>query len=124
MTMLAGLPLINPAAADVLTAVRLGLTLVRSAAASVAAGPAPVPNPAPSPVPGLQAPLETIIAWIKWLMFFLGVIGLLICAGQMTIGRRNRHSFAADGAAGIPWVLGGVSLVTISSAVIAEFIHP
>lgn len=102
-----------------------GLLLVHLAASVLAAGkPPPVPNPAPVPVPGLQAPLDTIIAWIKWLMFFLGVIGLLICAGQMTIGRRNRHAFAADGAAGIPWVLGGVSLVTISSAVIAEFIHP
>jgi hypothetical protein len=123
MTMLTGLPLLHFAAADVLTAARLGLPLVRAFAAGML-GAAPVPNPAPSPVPGLQAPLDTIIAWIKWLMFFLGVIGLLICAGQMTIGRRNRHSFAADGAAGIPWVLGGVSLVTISSAVIAEFIHP
>ena len=55
---------------------------------------------------------------------YLGVIGLLICAAQMAIGRRNRHSFAADGAAGIPWVLGGVSLAVIAAGVIGVFLHP
>jgi hypothetical protein len=92
--------------------------------ALAAGAAAPVPNPAPIPVPGLQGPLTTIIGWGKWIMFFLGVIGLLICAGQMAIGRRNRHSFAADGAAGIPWVLGAVSLAVIAPAVIGAFIHP
>jgi hypothetical protein len=97
--------------------------LVHHALAAGAILAASVPDPPPVPVPGLQAPLDTIIGWGKWLMFFLGVIGLLICAGQMAIGRRNRHSFAADGAAGIPWVLGAVSLAVIAPAVIGAFIH-
>ncbi len=83
-----------------------------------------VPNPAPLQVPGLAGPLNTIIGWGKWLVMYLGVIGLLICAAQMAIGRRNRHSFAADGAAGIPWVLGGVSLAVIAAGVIGVFLHP
>jgi hypothetical protein len=90
-------------------------------AAAIAAG---VPNPAPTPIPGLQGPLDTVIGWGKWLLFFLGVIGLLICSGQMAIGRKNRHSFAADGAAGIPWVLGGLSLAAVSSGVAGVFLHP
>jgi hypothetical protein len=82
-----------------------------------------VPNPGPVPIPGLTGPLDTVVGWGKWLMMFLGIIGLLICAGQMMIGRRNRHSFAADGAAGIPWVLGGLSLVAISTGVVTVFLN-
>jgi len=82
-----------------------------------------VPNPAPAPVPGLSGPVNTIIGWGKWLVMTLGVVGLLICGGQMAIGRRNRHSFAADGAAGIPWVLGGISLATIAAGVVTVFLH-
>jgi hypothetical protein len=81
-----------------------------------------VPNPAPQEVPGLKGPVNTIIGWGKWMVMGLGVIGLLICAGQMAIGRRNRHTFAADGAAGIPWVLGGLSLAAISSAIVGVFL--
>jgi hypothetical protein len=92
-----------------------------AAGAVTAAG---VPNPAPAPVPGLAGPVNTIIGWGKWLVMSLGVIGLLICGGQMAIGRRNRHSFAADGAAGIPWVLGGLSLATIAAGVVTVFLHP
>ena len=91
-----------------------------AAAAVTAAGP---PNPGPIPVPGLGPPINTIIGWGKWLVMCLGVIGLLICGGQMTIGRRNRHTFAADGAAGIPWVLGGLSLAAISGALVTVFLH-
>ena len=96
--------------------------LLHLAAGTVTA--AGVPNPAPVPVPGLAGPVNTIIGWGKWLVMSLGVIGLLICGGQMAIGRRNRHSFAADGAAGIPWVLGGLSLATISAGVVTVFLHP
>lgn len=98
--------------------------LVHQALVTGGALAADVPDPAPVQIPGLEGPLDTIIGWGKWLMFFLGVIGLLICAGQMAIGRRNRHSFAADGAAGIPWVLGACSLAVIAPAVIGAFIHP
>jgi hypothetical protein len=93
-----------------------------AAGAVTVVGPGPVPNPGPLPVPGLAGPITTIIGWGKWLVMCLGVVGLLICAGQMTIGRRNRHSFAADGAAGIPWVLGGLSLAAISAPLVAVFL--
>lgn len=107
------------------------LLAAQHAAALLAGGPAKspapapaIPNPVPVPVPGLQAPLDTVIGWGKWLMFFLGIIGLIMCAVQMAIGRRNRHSFAADGAAGIPWVLASLALVAISSGVVGVFLHP
>jgi hypothetical protein len=80
------------------------------------------PNPAPQAPPGLTAPVTTIIAWFKWGVLVAGVAGLLICALQMAIGRRNRHTFAADGAAGIPWVLGGLSLAAVASAIVGVFL--
>jgi hypothetical protein len=82
----------------------------------------PVPNPAPIPIPGMQVPMNTIIGWGKWLADAIAVLGLGACGVMMMAGRRNRHSFAADGAAGIPWVLGGAILVTIGSGIIGVFL--
>lgn len=81
-----------------------------------------VPNPAPASVPGLTGPVSTIISWAKWGVLVSGVIGLLIAAGKMTIGHRNRSAFAADGATAIPWVLGGLSLSLIAAYVVGAFL--
>ena len=80
------------------------------------------PNPAPQAPPGLTAPVTTIIAWGKWGVLVCGVAGLLICAGKMAIGHRNRASFAADGATGVPWVLGGLSLAAVAAAIVSVFL--
>ncbi len=80
------------------------------------------PNPAPTPPPGLQGPVTTMVAWGKWGVLVCGVAGLLICAGKMAIGHRNRATFAADGATGIPWVLGGLSLAAIAASVVRVFL--
>jgi len=88
---------------------------------------APTPNPPsggggldPDPVapPGLAALGTTFIAWAKWTLRICGVIGLIICGIMMTIGRRQRSAFAADGAAGIPWVLGGLTLGAIAAIIV------
>ena len=89
--------------------------------AAVAAGPAP-PNPAPQAPPGLEKPVTTIVAWGKWGVLVCGVAGLLMCAGKMAIGHRNRATFAADGATGIPWVLGGLSLAAVAAAIVGVFL--
>jgi hypothetical protein len=81
-----------------------------------------VPNPAPQAPPGLTKPVATIIAWGKWAVLICGVTGLLICAGKMAIGHRNRATFAADGATGVPWVLGGLSLAAVATAIVGVFL--
>jgi hypothetical protein len=81
-----------------------------------------VPDPAPSAPPELGEPVNVIISWGKWGVLVCGVAGLLICAGQMAIGRKNRSSFAADGATGVPWVLGGLSLVATAASVVEMFV--
>jgi hypothetical protein len=81
------------------------------------------PNPAPQAPPGLTKPVTTIIAWGKWGVLVCGVAGLLICAGKMAIGHRNRATFAADGATGVPWVLGGLSLAAVAAAISSVFLR-
>jgi hypothetical protein len=81
-----------------------------------------VPDPAPQAPPGLSGKVNTILGWGKWGVLICGVAGLLVCGGKMTIGHRNRASLAADGAAGIVWVLGGLSLVAASAGIVAVFL--
>src|SRR5437868_671755 len=50
-----------------------------------------------------------------------GTMRMPACA-KMAIGHRNRATLAADGATGIPWVLGGLSLVAASAAIVAVFL--
>lgn len=82
-----------------------------------------VPNPAPKAPPGLTRPVDTVLAWGKWGVLVAGVAGLLVCGAKMAIGHRNRASFAADGATGVPWVLGGLSLAAVSSAIVGVFLR-
>jgi hypothetical protein len=81
-----------------------------------------VPNPPMQAPPGLSAPVNTILGWGKWGVMVCGVAGLLISGGKMTIGHRNRASFAADGATGIPWVLAGLSLAAVAAAIVGVFL--
>ena len=84
-------------------------------------GSVKAPDPAPSAPPGLEDKISTLVAWGKWAVLVCGVAGLLICGGQMAIGRKNRSSFAADGATGIPWVLGGLSLAATAASIVDFF---
>jgi hypothetical protein len=83
---------------------------------------APVPDPAPQAPPGLAAKVNIVLAWGKWGVLICGVAGLLISGGKMAIGHRNRSALAADGATGIPWVIGGLSLVAASAGIVAVFL--
>ena len=81
-----------------------------------------VPNPAPVAPPGLARRVSTLLAWWKWGSLVAGVFGLIACGAMMAIGRRNRSNLAADGAAGIPWVLAGLTLIALSSGIVAVFV--
>ena len=81
-----------------------------------------VPNPAPQAPPGLTGDANTILGWGKWGVLICGVAGLLISGGTMAIGHRNRSTLAADGAANIPWVIGGLSLVAASAGIVGVFL--
>lgn len=94
----------------------------------LAAGATPAPtidpnfNPAPSPPPGMQAAANILFGWAKWILLGAGILGLMFCAGQMIMGRRNRSATAVDGAVGIPWVLAGLSLASLGPFVVAQML--
>ncbi len=106
----------------------LALTIHHASTASPGIPPLPgrlavtVPNPAPHAPPGLARTVNTLLAWWKWLALMAGVFGLVGCGAMMALGRRNRHSLAADGATGIPWVLAGLTLIALSSGIVGVFI--
>ncbi len=76
------------------------------------------PNPTPAPIPGLGDVANTFLGWAKWTLIIAGVLGMMICGGMMILGRRNRSSTAVDGAAGIPWVLGGLTVGAIAATIV------
>jgi len=41
----------------------------------------------------------------------------MFCGIMMMIGRRNRSQLAAEGASGIPWVIGGLSVVSLAAGI-------
>jgi hypothetical protein len=81
------------------------------------------PPPTPVAPPGLQVMGDTFLSWLAWILRICGIGGLMACGVMMAIGRRNRSSMAADGAAGIPWVLGGLTLGAVATLLVA-FILP
>ena len=77
-----------------------------------------VPNPAPVAPPGLSGPANLLLGWLKWSGLVAGVVGFAICSIMMILGRRNRSNMAVDGATGIPWVLAGLSLMSLASGLV------
>jgi hypothetical protein len=77
-----------------------------------------VPNPPPQAPPGLEQSANTFIGWMKWGGLVGGMVGMLICGIMMMVGRRNRSATAVDGASGIPWVLGGLTVVSLASGIV------
>lgn len=89
-----------------------------AAAPTPGGGTGGIPNPAPIAPPGMDAPAAMLLGWLKWVGILAGLVGFGLCAIMMILGRRNRSSMAVDGAAGIPWVLGGLSLISLSSGIV------
>ncbi len=83
---------------------------------------AAVPNPGPLAPPGMAGPAAQLLGWLKWVGLVSGVVGLGMCAVMMILGRRNRSNMAVDGASGIPWVLGGLSLMTLSAGLVGALL--
>lgn len=71
-------------------------------------------DPDPKAPTGLDGIASDWIAWAKWGALVAGVIGLIVSGIMMAIGRRNRSHLAGEGAAGIPWVVAGLSLAAMA----------
>jgi hypothetical protein len=98
------------------------LDVVHTTAQHLLAAPLAPPDPAPTAIPGMGPVADQFLGWLKWILVVGGVGGLLICGIMMAVGRRNRSAFAADGAAGIPWVLGGLALGAVAATIVGTVI--
>ena len=83
---------------------------------------AAVPNPGPIAPPGMAGPASQFISWMKWVGIVAGLIGFGMCAIMMILGRRNRSNMAVDGATGIPWVLGGLSVMSLAAGIVGALV--
>ena len=83
-------------------------------ATALAALPAAISNPSPQAPAGVSATVTELLAWGKWIAFVCGVAGLIVSGIMMMLGRRNRSQMSADGAIGLPWVIGGLSVVVLA----------
>ncbi|MBO2464937.1 hypothetical protein [Actinomadura violacea] len=99
----------------------VAVRLTNAAALAFAPSPAPsgggggkLDDPAPKAPKGLEGIASDWIAWAKWGALVAGVIGLIVSGIMMAIGRRNRSHLAGEGAAGIPWVVAGLSLAAMA----------
>ena len=99
--------------AHVSAAVTTGKTLLYRAAVGLqAAGFDPGQGTAP---PG-SAKIETVIRWVAWIVFALGVVGLLIVAGRMML--KHKRGEGEEAASGLTWVLGGCIVAASAGALV------
>ncbi len=82
-----------------------------------------VPNPGPVAPPGMEGPATQLLGWMKWVGIIAGLVGFGMCSLMMILGRRNRSNMAVDGASGIPWVLGGLSLMALSAGIVGAVLQ-
>jgi hypothetical protein len=79
------------------------------------------PNPPPAVPPGLGAFADQILGWMKWGVLVAGVIGILVCAIMIILGRRNRSSTAYEGLVGSAWILAGLALASVAAVIVGAF---
>lgn len=79
------------------------------------------PNPPPTAPPGLDALAAQLLGWLKWGVIFAGLIGILVCAIMLIVGRRNRSATAYEGLVGSAWILGGLGLASIAALIVGAF---
>ena len=58
---------------------------------------------------------------MKWGVLVAGVIGILVCAIMIILGRRNRSATAYEGLVGSAWILGGLALASVAAVVVGAF---
>ncbi len=82
---------------------------------------AQVPNPEPAPPPGLGELAGQMLGWLKWGVLVCGIVGILICAMMLIVGRRNRSATAYEGLVGSAWVIGGLALASVAALLVGAF---
>lgn len=82
---------------------------------------AAVPDPGPTAPPGFAELAGNLLGWLKWGVLVAGVLGILVCALMLIIGRRNRSATAYEGLVGSAWVIGGLALASVAALLVGAF---
>ena len=80
---------------------------------------ATVPDVDPQEPPGLKPYVDLLLGWYFWIAIVLAAPSLAYCGTKMYLAMNGRTHAAAAGAAGIPWVLGGLTLVLLSTGIVS-----
>jgi hypothetical protein len=79
-----------------------------------------IPNPGQgTPPPGADK-LETMLAWLAWIVFGLCVTGVLIVAGRMAI--RHQKGEGGGHAASLVWVMTACVLAGSASLIVTQIV--
>lgn len=81
-----------------------------------------VPDGEPALPDGVGEFFSQLIGWAKGSVLALGVLGMIACGAMMIVGRRHRSATAVEGAAGIPWVLGGIFLASTAATLVGAVV--
>lgn len=81
-----------------------------------------VPDGEPALPDGVGEFFSQLIGWAKGSVLALGVLGMIACGAMMIVGRRNRSATAVEGAAGIPWVLGGIFIASTAATLVGAVV--
>ncbi|MFC9298491.1 hypothetical protein ACFTWH_28015 [Streptomyces sp. NPDC057011] len=79
-------------------------------------------NQGPASPPGMDTIMPKWVGWAKYFAIGAGILGIIACGIMMMVGRRNRSHLAAEGANGLLWVLGGLSVVTLAAGVVPSIV--
>jgi hypothetical protein len=82
----------------------------------------PVSSPSPRAPEGIGAVADQLISWLTWGALAAGVVGLLVCAGMVVVGRRHRGGLAQDGLVGSLWVVTGLTLASLAAVLVGAFV--
>ncbi|MFD5372088.1 hypothetical protein [Streptomyces sp. NPDC127103] len=100
------------------------MSLMNAVSDAVALAPMDGPgwNAPPAAPPGMGAIMPKWVGWAKYFAIGAGILGIIACGIMMMVGRRNRSHLAAEGANGLLWVMGGLSVVTLAAGVVPAIV--
>jgi hypothetical protein len=81
----------------------------------------PASTSSPQAPPGIGVLADQLISWLTWGALAAGVVGLLVCAGMVVVGRRHRGGLAQDGLVGSLWVVTGLTLASLAAVLVGAF---
>ena len=82
-----------------------------------------IPDTPASLPAGLSQAAAKIFGWAKGAVYALGAIFMVVCAGMIIAGRRNRGQVSVEGAVGVAWVIGGLTLAGCAAMLVSNFVR-